>query len=254
MTRPSRPGDVLKRIRVVLDRPSHPGNVGAAARAMKTMGLTRLALVAPKRFPDPEANALAAGAYDLLQRAAVYATLREALSGAALAVAFSARGREISHAPLDARAAAAEALSVAQADEVSLVFGSESVGLANEQVMLCNRLAYIPTGPEGSSLNLAAAVQVVAYEIRMALSAPALAQDESRLATIEQLERFYGHLERSLRSTGFLDPGKPKRLMERLRRLFGRARLEREEVNVLRGMLNAWDQKIGEPDKSRANY
>lgn len=246
----------LDRIRVVLHRPSHPGNIGAAARAMKTMGLSRLELVEPRRFPDREADALAVNAADLLAKAGVHTTLKDALEGTVVAIAFSARGRDLSHTPLDARAAASEAINIAQAGEVALVFGNETAGLANEDVLLCNRLAYIPTAADFSSLNLAAAVQVAVYEIQMAMRSQAHEMDggatvgratvsSADLASIEQVEHFYAHLESSLGETDFLEPGKPKRMMERMRRLFGRARLQREEVNILRGMLTAWDRKGG---------
>jgi tRNA/rRNA methyltransferase len=231
----------LSRFRVVLHRPSHPGNIGAAARAMKTMGLKRLVLVAPRRFPDIEADTLSAGAVDVLENARVVQTIDEALAGAAIAVALSARPRDLSHAATDVRTAAHEVVS--SNAEVALVFGNETAGLANEDVLKCNRLAYIPADETYSSLNLGAAVQVVSYEVRMAalsLKSEAAAP-VAELATMDDVERLYQHLETSLRATGFLDPGKPKRLMERLRRLFGRARLEREEVNILRGMLSAWD-------------
>ena len=242
------PCAALERIRIVLHRPSHPGNIGSAARAMKTMGLTRLVLVSPRRVPDESARALAVAGVDVLERATYCESLREALAGASVAFAFSARTRELSHGGLHPRAAAAEALQAAQRDEVALVFGNETAGLSNADVLMCNRLVHIPSDERHGSLNLAAAVQVAAYELRLAALAaqPAPAQSDGTqdmsLADIEELERFYGHLEASLRRTGFLDPGKPKRLMERLRRLFGRARLEREEVNILRGMLSAWDE------------
>ena len=245
---------ILDRIRIVLHRPSHPGNIGAAARAMKTMGLSRLVLVEPRRFPDREAEALAVNAADLLSLAKVHGTLEQALEGVALAVAYSARGRDIAHAPLDARSAAAEVVEIAQANQVALVFGNETTGLTNEEVMLCNRLAHIPTVTDFSSLNLAAAVQIAVYEVYLAGGAAARAVEnpldaggefysKRELATIEQAEHFYAHLESSLAQTDFLEPGKPKRMMERMRRLFGRARLQREEVNILRGMLTAWDRK-----------
>lgn len=254
------PSDRFARIRVVLHRPSHPGNIGAAARAMKTMGISRLVLVEPRRFPDREADALAVNAADLLASAKVCTSLEEALEGVAIAVAYSARGRDLSHAPLDARAAGAEAAELAVSNEVALVFGNEAAGLANEDVLLCNRLAHIPTVPDFSSLNLAAAVQIAVYEVYMAACARTLEEgsrpsengeipgkpeqhNRHELATIEQVEHFYAHLESSLAQTDFLEPGKPKRMMERMRRLFGRARLQREEVNILRGMLTAWDRK-----------
>jgi tRNA/rRNA methyltransferase len=235
--------EILSRLRVVLHRPSHPGNIGAAARALKTMGLSRLVLVSPRRLPDAEARALAAGGADVLAAARVCASLDEALEGAVLAIAYSARSRDLSHTPMHARAAAAEAAGTAREAEVALVFGNETAGLSNDDVLKCNRLAYIPAAAQYSSLNLAAAVQIAAYEVRMAALSPSAPLRSSQLAPIEELERLYDHLQDSLRATGFLDPGKPKRLMERLRRLFGRAGLEREEVNILRGMLTAWDEQ-----------
>jgi tRNA/rRNA methyltransferase len=242
----------LASIRVVLHRPSHPGNIGAAARAMKTMGFSRLVLVAPRRPIDDEARALSTAGIDVLESAKEVGSLEQALEGTTLAIAFSARERELSHPPLDARGAAAEVVRAAQTTEVALVFGNETAGLTNADILLCNRLAHIPSDPVHGSLNLAAAVQVVAYEVHMALGAPVEARAED-LATVEDVEQLHAHIERSLRTTGFLDPGKPKRLMERLRRLFARAQLRREEVNILRGMLTAWDDAIegrkGKPRK-----
>ncbi|MFM9972519.1 MAG: RNA methyltransferase [Burkholderiales bacterium] len=241
----------LDRIRIVLCEPSHPGNIGAAARAMKTMGLSRLYLVNARRFPDKEADALAVNAADLLASAQVHGSLAQALDGVALAIAFSARVRDLSHTPLDARGAAAKAIEIARQHEVALVFGNETSGLSNEQVLLCNALAHIPTASNFSSLNLAAAVQVAAYEIYMASGGGRVVTGASEdLASIDQIEHFYAHLEASLAQTDFLEPGKPKRMMERMRRLFGRAAMQREEVNILRGMLTAWDRQMG---KTSAN-
>jgi tRNA/rRNA methyltransferase len=236
------PTGPLSRIRVVLVEPSHPGNIGAAARALRTMGLTRLVLVRPKLFPHPDAVALASNALEVLDGARMCATLEEALAGTALSVALSARGRDLSHPAQDARAAAAEIARAAAGAEVALVFGNETAGLSNEDVLKCSRLASIPADPEYSSLNLAQAVQVLAYEVRMAaLRAPSPPERLPDYATHEEVENFHAHLEASIVKSGFLDPKAPRRLMERLRRLFGRARLEREEVNILRGMLSAWD-------------
>ena len=247
----------LSRIRVVLAQPSHPGNMGAAARAMKTMGLRRLYLVRPRRVPDEQARAMSANAVDVLERAVICATLDEALAGTALQIAFSARPRELSHPALDARKAAAEAVACACSQEVALVFGNELAGLANEEVMRCSRLAFIPADPASSSLNLGAAVQVVAYEVRLAASAGSGAQPvpETELARHEDVENFYAHLERSLYASGFLHPQYPRRLMERLRRLFGRTRLEKDEINILRGMLTQWDSQKppGPTDGKREN-
>lgn len=236
--------EALARIRIVLVRPSHPGNIGASARALKTMGLARLVLVRPDRFPHPEARSLASNALQVLEQASVCASLEQALSGTTVAIAMSARARELSHPVLDARAAAQQAYAAAQRAEVALVFGREGSGLDNDEVMKCNRLAAIPADPDYPSLNLAAAVQIMAYEIRRAASHATRAdRAETAAASFEQVEEFFGHLERSLRLSGYLHPRYPRRLMQRLRRLFGRARLEDAEVNFLRGMLVAWDEK-----------
>src|SRR5512134_3082 len=230
----------LANVRVVLSHTSHPGNIGAAARAMKTMGLADLWLVNPKYFPDPQAEAMASGAADVLERARVCATLDEALAGTALAAAASARGRELRPEALDARSAAQRVAAEAAHGPVALVFGNEQAGLTAEEAGRCQLLMRIPVNPDYPSLNLAAAVQVLAYELRMAvLGAPEPAAPEFPLATLDELERFYQHLEQTLTGSGFLDPDHPKRLMPRLRRLFSRARLEKEEVNILRGVLRS---------------
>ena len=237
----------LARIRVVLVRTTHPGNIGGAARALKTMGLARLVLVSPRRFPDPQAEAMATGADDLLARAQVCATLDEALAGTTLAIALTARRRELSPHAVDARAAAELAVAEAGAGgEVAFVFGTEMSGLANDEVLKCQRVAHIATSSDYSSLNLAAAVQVMAYEARVAALGPApLANDRFDAASFEEVEGFYAHLERNLVGSGFLDPASPRRLMERLRRLFARGRLEKEEVSILRGILSSWDGEGG---------
>jgi len=240
------PSDSFSRIRVVLSHPAHPGNIGAAARALKTMGLSRLYLVRPKRYVDPEARALSTNALDVLAGAVVCDSLDEALAGTTLAIAVSARARVIGHEPLDARTAAAEAVARAQSDEVAFVFGNETTGLSNDEVMKCNRLAAIPSHADYTSLNLAAAVQVITYECRMAWRGPrAPAAPMAELASHEELEKFFEHLERSLYARGFLDPDHPRRLKERLRRLFTRAQLEKEEVSILRGILTAWEAPRG---------
>ncbi len=223
-------------IRIVLCRPSHPGNIGAAARAMKTMGLTDLRLVAPERYPAPEAQWMATHAVDVLERARVHATLNEAIADCAAAFALSARGREWSPQVLDVRSAAARALEID--DAVAFVFGNESAGLTNEELFACQALVHIPADPQSSSLNLAQAVQVVAYEVRMHVDvAMPFARVEKR-ATVEDLEGLYAHLEQAAVASGFMTP--QSRLRERWRRLFSRVpALEREEVNILRGLLKA---------------
>jgi tRNA/rRNA methyltransferase len=235
--------DLLSQIRIVLSHTSHPGNIGATARAMKTMGIASLYLVNPKKFPDAEADAMATGAAaDVLQGARVCASLAEALQGTVYALAVSARRRELGYESLDARSAVQSLIAAAQSGEVALVFGTEMSGLTNEEILQCRAAAHIPADPGHSSLNLAAAVQVMAYEARIAtLGAPASPADGAgALARHEDLENLYVHLEQSLLDSGFLDPYNPKRLMPRLRRLFGRAGMEHEEVNILRGMLNSF--------------
>lgn len=233
--------DLLAQFRIVLCQTSHPGNIGAAARAMKTMGLNQLYLVQPKKFPHDQANAMAVGAADLLEQAQVCDSLGQALSGCAFAIGLSARKRQLSHELMSARAAAAEASRIASAQHtVALVFGNEMNGLSNEELDLCQLLAMIPTNPDFSSLNLAAAVQVMSYELRQAVmqDAPAAAADSAMpLASNEDVERLYRHLEETLVQIGFLNAAEPGRLMQRLRRMYARARLEKEEVNILRGIL-----------------
>ena len=233
--------DLLSHIRVVLSHTSHPGKIGAAARAMKTMGIVSLYLVKPKKFPDAEADAMASGAADVLRNARVCNSLAEALHGTIHVLAVSARRRELAYVSAAARNAAQALVSAAQQGEVAVVFGTEMSGLTNEEILQCRALAHIPADPACSSLNLAAAVQVMAYEARLAaLGAPLLPPDEFVPARHEDVENFYVHLEQSLLASGFLDPANPRRLIPRLRRLFGRARLEQEEVNILRGMLNSF--------------
>jgi tRNA/rRNA methyltransferase len=235
----------LDRIRIVLSRTSHPGNIGAAARAMKTMGLSRLYLVDPKDFPSGEARARSSNALDVLESAVVCSSLEEALSGTVLAAAMTARRRELA-APLRwAREGAAEIVAAAGSGDVALVFGNESAGLTNEELALCRIPVTIPTNPEYSSLNLGAAVQVMCYELRLAALDPGIAQPAGyEPAPFEEIQRFYEHLEQALTESGFLDPAHPKRLIPRLHRLFDRAGLEKEEVSILRGMLKTFQKPV----------
>ena len=233
----------LKNIRVVLTQPSHPGNIGAAARAMKTMGLDALYLVNPRQFPHADAAARASGALDVLQNAQVRGSLAAALSGCVLAVATSSRPRELRHEMMTAREAAHALLRQAASQPVALVFGNETSGLSSEEASQCQIWAYVPANPEYASLNLAAAVQIFAYELRMAGPDTMAPQTpEFELATVGQVEQLYRHFERTMVTTGFLDPEHPKRLLPRLRRLLARARLEAEEVNILRGFLKTIDK------------
>lgn len=234
---------LLQRVRVVLCHTTHPGNIGAVARAMKTMGLADLRLVAPGRFPDPQATAMASGASDLLEAARVHDALEPALADTVYAAALSARRRDLSHRAANPREAARILLEHAAHGPVAVVFGQERRGLSNEDVLKCRVLVQIPANPAYSSLNLAQAVQVMAYELRMA--APGLAAvPDARMepARGEDVERMFEHLERTLAGIGFLKPRQPKRLMERLRRMLVRAGLEKEEVNILRGILKTVDR------------
>lgn len=233
----------LGRQRIVLCQTSHPGNIGSAARAMKTMGLARLYLVRPQKFPHPDATALASGASDLLDNAVVCDTLSEALAGTVLSIGMTARRRDLSHEMLGLREAAGRAIDIALAGEVAWVFGTEMFGLSNEELDLCGLAAHIPTNPGYSSLNLAQAVQVAAYELAMTADTWSVPRGvERELASHDQIEGFYAHLEQSMIDSRFLNPDRPKRLMTRLRRLFARTALEKEEVNILRGILTARDR------------
>lgn len=240
------PPETLLRVRIVLSRTSHPGNVGAAARALKTMGFSRLVLVAPQCALDAQATAMAAGADDILAGALVVPTLADALSGVTLALALTARRRDLATEPLWARQGALDLAQVAARDgEVALVFGNETSGLSNDELAQCGRWAMIPANPEYSSLNLAAAVQLLCYELRLALLAvpPAPTFTEAGTpATHDEVEGLVVHLEQMATGSGFLDPQRPGRLMQRLRRLFSRAGLEKEEVNILRGLLASFLQ------------
>ena len=232
----------LSRVRVVLVNTSHPGNIGAVARAMKNMGLQQLSLVQPAEFPSAEATARASGADDILMSAQVVGTLEEAIADCALVVGASARLRTISWPTLDPKACAERMIDVAESDQVALVMGRERTGLTNAELEHCHYLVHIPANPDYTSLNVAAATQVLVYELRMAALAKAKVLDsqwrsDHPFATNEELEGLYAHFETALTQLGFLDPDNPRQLMRRLRRLFNRSQLDRMEVNILRGIL-----------------
>lgn len=234
--------EFLESIRIVLVEPSHPGNVGSAARAMKTMGLRDLALVGPERYPHADATALASGAADVLESARVCDSLADAVADRSLILATSARTRRLMWAPSDAREAARRLISAASRDRGAIVFGRERTGLTNEELEACHGIIHIPANPDYSSLNLAAAVQVMCYELRVAaldtMPAPVSAE-QAPPASADEMEQFYSHLQRVLLATGFLDPAAPRLLMRRLHRLFQRARPDQNEVNMLRGILSS---------------
>lgn len=241
----------LNNIRIVMINTSHPGNIGAAARVMKNMGLTRLYLVDPKQFPNYEATAMASGADDLLSRAIVCHSFEEALEGCHLVLGTTARERKIQHDFIDAREAGVMSVCESNKYEVALVFGRERTGLTNDEIGLCHKLINIPTNPDYSSLNVASAVQIVTYEIMMALQAvnrrdvqPAADKDEQgsaepvEYASSENMQRFYQHLQQTLIDIDFLRVKQSPQLMPKLRHIYNRIRLKQEELNILRGILN----------------
>lgn len=248
-------------VRIVLVEPSHPGNIGAVARAMKNMGLRHLVLVSPERFPDPEATWRAVSAADVLASAAVVDTLDEAIGDCGFVVASSAKERRIPWPVVDSRQAAAEIDAASDRGEVAILFGREDNGLANEELQRCNLHLAIPTSDVYTSLNLAMAVQIVAYELHMRehLDAPGREHASGPMqhdwdappATQEGMERFFAHLEETLGQIGFLNPAAPRQLMPRLRRLYGRLRLDEMELNILRGMLTETQKRIEPVDWNR---
>ncbi|MEP6483379.1 MAG: RNA methyltransferase [Rudaea sp.] len=236
------PPEFGSRIRFILVRPSHPGNIGAAARAIRTMGLNRLYLVAPHKFPHPDAVAMASGALAVLDEAIVVPTLVEALVDCTLALGCTARQRGVPLPELVPREAAQRALDVSASGEVAIVFGNERTGLENDELMSCHAAVHIPSDATFSSLNLAQAVQVLAYELRMAIldrSQPRVSDAKTEpLATVDQLEHFFKHLAQTLDDIDFHKGRSPVTIMQRLRRLFLRTNLEEREVRILRGIFD----------------
>ena len=241
-------------IRIVLIHPSHPGNIGAAARAMKTMNLADLCLVEPKIFPHADATARAAGADDVLANARVYPSLDDAISGCHLVLGASARNRSLSCPALSPQAAAKRIVEEDKSSQIALLFGREHSGLTNEEIDRCHYLIHIPANVDYSSLNLAAAVQVLAYEInnqfleldmiRVDTGNDSHHINKQELSSADDMERFYTHLEQTLIETEFLDPQVPRHVMRRLRQLFNRARPDTIEINVMRGFLSAIQAKL----------
>jgi tRNA (cytidine32/uridine32-2'-O)-methyltransferase len=232
----------LDNIRIVLVNPSHPGNIGSVARAMKNMGLTRLFLVAPRAYPHATAVERAASATDILDAAVVVPTLDVAIGDCQFVVGTSARERRIPWPLLDARHCAQRIAFASAREQVAVLFGREDRGLTNDELQACNLHLNIPTAQVYSSLNLAMAVQIVAYELRMQLESAGPLDSECEhwdapFATRDNMERFYEHLEETLIDIEFLDPRAPRQLMSRLRRLYNRLRLDEMELNILRGIL-----------------
>lgn len=237
---------MLQNIRIVLVETSHTGNMGSVARAMKTMGLSNLWLVNPLVKPDSQAIALAAGASDVIGNAQIVDTFDEALVDCSLVIGSSARSRTLPWPMLNPRQCGIKSVAEGQQAPVALVFGRERVGLTNDELQKCHYHVAIAANPEYSSLNLAMAVQVIAYEVRMAWLAlqeapqPAVDQQTS-YPRVADLERFYHHLEQTLCASGFIRANHPGQVMNKLRRLFTRARPEMQELNILRGMLASMD-------------
>lgn len=249
----------FNQICVVLVNTSHPGNIGATARAMKNMGLSKLTLVAPADFPSGVAVGRAVSAVDILDNARVVPSLQEAVEGCGLVIGASARSRNIPWPMVSPEQCGQKAVAEAAANKVALVFGREDAGLNNEELQLCHFHVQIPADPNYSSLNLSAAVMVVCYEVRKAALAlderPVVAEDElwdQQKANGEQVEHFYVHLERVMTVIKFHDPENPRQLMPRMRRLFSRIRIDVMEMNILRGILSNIEFRLDSEKKLKA--
>lgn len=232
---------------IVLCRTSHPGNIGSTARAIKTMGFSKLTLVNPKQFPHSEANALAAGAEDVLNNAKVVKTIEEALIDSHLIIGFTARQRELSQEHQNIRKIAKDLKNEPPQKKIALLFGNETNGLSNDEIKHCHKLGYINSNESYSSLNLAQAVQIICYEIRMYVGeGDGIIKPikENELVSHEIQNGFYVHLEQLLTEIGFLKKIQGERLMQRLRLLFNRTTMEKDEVNILRGILTDIQKKI----------
>jgi tRNA (cytidine32/uridine32-2'-O)-methyltransferase len=228
-------------IRFVLVATSHPGNIGATARAMKVMGFHRLYLVSPKTFPDRQAREMSAGAYDVLDQAVVTDSLDEALRGCQLVLGTSARARDMAIPGMTPAECASHVASSQDGTEIAIVFGREHAGLTNDELLRCHYHIHIPSNPLFSSLNLAQAVQIMTYELRMkCLSSPiAVVETHQHVpATADEIEQFHAHLREVLLEINFLKPSNPTRLIQRLRRMFARIQLDALEVSILRGILS----------------
>lgn len=236
--------ELLSRIRIVLVATRHPGNIGSAARAMKNMGLRDLVLVDPHLFPDPQATALASGADEILERARVFPTLAEAVADCAHVIATTARVRYV-NIPFSTPRECVERLAAgAHPGQIALVFGRERTGLTNEELDHAQEAVAIPTDPQFGSMNLAAAVQIMAYELRLAAGAKLVNLPEHQPVPQKDMEYFFGHLERVLIRTRFLDPEVPRFIMRRMRRMFGRAEPDSHEMNILRGILTSIEDSL----------
>ena len=239
------------KIRIVLVNTSHPGNIGGAARAMKNMGLAELYLVEPREYPAPRAVWRAAGARDVLANAKIVGSVDEAIKDCGLVIGTSARERRIPWPLINPRECGDKIWQEAKSHQVALLFGREDRGLTNSELQKCHYHVHIPSNPDYSSLNVATAVQVLSYEIRMASLArkdgklPEMNEWDQPLATADELELFHAHLATTMADLKFYDPDNPKQLLTRMRRLFNRTRMDKMEVSMLRGLLSAAQRKRG---------
>lgn len=250
METPFRPS-LLSRVRVVLIETSHPGNIGATARAMKTMGLSELVLVNPHGFPSAEATARASGADDILMRARCVSTLAEAIADCGMTLGTTARARHLEWPLCGPREAAAALRTLPDATRCALLFGREQSGLSNDELALCQQVIRIPTDETFSSLNLAQAVQICAYELRLAALAPAPVAADEPLATAQELADTVAHVARLMQRVGFLNPERPKLLPVRIRRFVNRGGLKRSEMRIMRGFCTAVEEALEAPRDGR---
>ena len=226
-----------------LVEPTHPGNIGGSARALKTMGFSDLSLVSPKLFPAEEATAMAAGAKDVLAQTQVFRTLKEALASSSVVFGTSARSRSIAWPLLNPREAAEKAQALSKHGRVSFVFGRESSGLSNEELALCQYHVHIPSNPEYSSLNLAQAVQILAYECRMASEMPVSKPLDEPLVKQADLEVWIAKIEEQCKASGFLKAENPRYLLPRIRRLLAKAEVTQQEWNMLQGIIKTYGNR-----------
>lgn len=242
---------MLNNIRIVLVETFHPGNIGAAARALKNMGLGQLWLVNPREFPSEEATSRAAGAKDLLDNARVVATLEEAIADCQLVVGTSARERTFDLPLQDLESAAQQIHTESHSGEIAIIFGRETMGLNNKEMLMCNRHLFIDANPEYPVLNVSQAIQLVCYELRRAsLKAPEIIE-EAPYPRQQEMVLFFEHLERVLRRVSFIIPQHEGRVLDKLKRYFNRTRPEKTEMGMLRGILNAVEETLDRENKGK---
>ena len=238
--------EIYKNITFILSHTSHPGNIGAAARAMKTMGFNKLTLLCPEKFPHSEADALASGATDILEKAKVFTNIEEALAHNNIIVGFTARRRELTQAHLSSDEVAKKIIKLGITNKIGLFFGNETSGLSNDEIQHCHYLGYIDANKSYSSLNLSQAVQVIAYALRQEINLKEfnITAKERAIASFTEQNGFYAHLEDKLKNLELYDEVQGKRLMHRIRLMFNRIQMDKDEVNILRGILNQINKKI----------